>query len=105
MALLLTLDQISLAFGYLPLLEGASLRIEGGERVALIGRNGTGKSTLLKLITGELPPDRGDVWRAPGLRIARLEQDVPDAGSRSVREELQAGLRPAADADSWETSH
>jgi ABC transport system ATP-binding/permease protein len=105
MPVLLTVDRISLAFGYLPLFDGASLRIEGGERLALIGRNGTGKSTLLKVIAGDLPPDAGEVWRAPGLRIARLEQEVPDSGLRTVRQELEAGLRPAAGADAWTVSH
>ncbi len=91
---LLTLDQVSLAFGYLPLFEDASLRIEPGERLALIGRNGTGKSTLLKVITGELPPDGGTVWQAPGLSVARLSQDAGELGDRTVREEVAAGLRP-----------
>jgi ABC transport system ATP-binding/permease protein len=74
---LVTLDHISHAFGHLPLLDDASLQIEPGERLALIGRNGTGKSTLLQIVSGELPPDRGSVWRAPGTRVARLVQDVP----------------------------
>jgi ATP-binding cassette subfamily F protein uup len=73
---LLTLDSVSLAYGHLPLFEGADLRIEPGERIALIGRNGTGKSSLLKVVSGESTPDAGSVWRSPGLRIARLEQDV-----------------------------
>ena len=52
----------------------------------LIGRNGTGKSSLLKVIAGEVPPDGGTIWRAPGLRVARLEQDVPGtAGPHGVR--------------------
>jgi ATP-binding cassette subfamily F protein uup len=72
-----TLDHLHHAYGHLPLLDDASLQIEPGERVALIGRNGTGKSTLLQIVSGELPPDRGTVWRAPGTRVARLVQDVP----------------------------
>ena len=74
---LVALDHLSHAFGHLPLLDDASLQIEPGERVALIGRNGTGKSTLLQIVSGELPPDAGTVWRAPGTRVARLVQDVP----------------------------
>jgi len=62
----------------MPLFENASLRVEPGERICLIGRNGSGKSTLLKLIAGEIPADGGSVWRAPRLRISRLEQDLPD---------------------------
>jgi ATP-binding cassette subfamily F protein uup len=101
---LLTLEQVSLAFGHLPLLENADLRIELGERLALIGRNGTGKSTLLKIVAGELAPDAGSVWTAPGLRIARLSQDVADLGIGTVRDEVAAGLRPGA-ADHWEVAH
>ena len=51
---LLTLQNLSIAFGHLPLLDGADLRIESGERICLIGRNGTGKSTLLRVISGEV---------------------------------------------------
>jgi ATP-binding cassette subfamily F protein uup len=97
---LLTLDSVSLAFGHLPLFTAADLRIEPGERIALIGRNGSGKSSLLKVISGETPPDAGVIWRTPGLRVARLEQDVlaydddasRDAGNRSVFDEVAGGL-------------
>jgi ATP-binding cassette subfamily F protein uup len=89
---LLTLDNISLAFGHLPLLESVQLQIDAGERLALIGRNGSGKSSLLKVISGDVPPDAGTVWRAPGVRVARLDQDMPLVGSRTVFEEVAAGL-------------
>jgi ATP-binding cassette subfamily F protein uup len=101
---LLTLDQISLAYGYLPLFENASLRIDAGERIALIGRNGSGKSSLLKVVEGGLAPDAGSVWRAPGLRVSRLAQEVPDQVTRTVREELIAGLPARTDTDAW-TEH
>ena len=89
---LLTLDRVSLAYGHLPLFTAPDLRIEPGERIALIGRNGSGKSSLLKVVSGELAPDAGDVWRSPGLRIARLEQEVPAAAARTVRAEVEEGL-------------
>ncbi len=102
---LLTLDDVSLAYGYLPLFEQADLRIEPGERLALIGRNGTGKSTLLKVVGGEVEPDSGRVWRSPGLRMARLAQDVPETTTRTVREEVAAGLPATAAADDWMHAH
>ena len=97
---LLTLEDVSHAYGYLPLLEDVQLRVEAGERLALIGRNGTGKSTLLSIVSGELTPDGAWVWRAPGTRVARLVQDVPLESDRTVRDEVTAGLREVAhDAD------
>ncbi|HEY3885056.1 MAG TPA: ATP-binding cassette domain-containing protein [Vicinamibacterales bacterium] len=90
--MLLTLDHVSLAFGYLPLFADASLQIDTGERIALIGRNGTGKSTLLKVIAGEIAPDAGTIWRAPALRIARLSQEAAvHTGDRTARDEIAAG--------------
>jgi ATP-binding cassette subfamily F protein uup len=88
---LLTLQDVSLAFGHLPLLEGANLQIEPGERIALIGRNGTGKPTLLRVIS-ERPRDGGLVWRSPGLRVSRLDQDVPLTEDHSVFDEVAEGL-------------
>jgi len=72
----IALDDVSTAFGHVPLLDHAMLTIEAGERIALIGRNGTGKSTLLRILAGELVPDAGSVRREPGLRTARLAQDA-----------------------------
>jgi len=86
---LLHLQRVSLAFGHLPLFEEADLRIEPGERIALIGRNGTGKSSLLKVIAGEVPPDAGTIWRTPALRVARLDQEV--GGQTGVRPESDQG--------------
>jgi ABC transport system ATP-binding/permease protein len=73
---LLTADRIAVSFGREPLLDAAALQIEAGERIAVIGRNGTGKSTLLKILSGELAPDAGTIWRAPGAEAARLAQDT-----------------------------
>ena len=80
-----------MAYGHLPLLDAASLQIDEKERVALVGRNGAGKSTLLQLVTGELPPDAGSIWRQPGLRVARLSQDVPLSTDRTVFDVVSEG--------------
>ena len=89
---LLSFDRVSIAYGREPLLEGASFQIEAGERVCLIGRNGTGKSTLLKLVDGEALPDAGEIWRAPGLRISRLAQELPESPSATVYDAVAEGL-------------
>src|SRR5918912_1628572 len=103
---LLTLDRVSIAYGHLPLLDGVSLQIDARERVAVIGRNGTGKSTLLKIISGEGSADSGSVWRQPGLRVARLEQDVPLSADRSVFDVVAEGHTHHLDEDeSWLREH
>ena len=88
----INLRNISLAFGGPPLFEDISLRISKGERICLLGRNGTGKSTLLKVIAGELPPDDGVIDRRQGLRVARLEQDVPRNLHGTIYEAITQGL-------------
>ena len=84
---LVSLDRVSIAYGHLPLLEDGTLRLDPGERVCVIGRNGTGKSTLLEILAGVLPPDRGVVRREPGARTAMLVQDVPLSSDRPVLDE------------------
>ncbi|HGX3401044.1 TPA: ATP-binding cassette domain-containing protein [Acinetobacter nosocomialis] len=77
----ITLRDVQLAFGGPALLDGANFNLERGERVCLIGRNGEGKSTLLKLIVGSLLPDSGEVSIQNGLTVSMLAQDVPmDSG-------------------------
>ena len=89
---LITLDHVGMAFGHLPLLADASMFVDAGERVAIIGRNGTGKSTLLRILSGELEPDSGAIWRAPSLVTARLGQDAALAADRSVFDVVAEGL-------------
>jgi ATP-binding cassette subfamily F protein uup len=90
----INLRNISLAFGGPALFEDISLRIGKGERICLLGRNGTGKSTLLKVISGELPPDSGVIDRQQGLRVARLEQDIPRDQQGTIYESIALGLGP-----------
>jgi len=89
---LVSLDNISMAYGHLPLLQDANLQIEAGERVCVIGRNGTGKSTLLQIMSGDVQPDAGTIWRQPNLGIARLVQDVPLSADRPVFDVVSEGL-------------
>jgi len=94
---LITLDHISMAYGHLPLLEDASMQIEARERVCVIGRNGTGKSTLLQIMGGDVAPDAGTVWTLPGTRTARLVQDVPLSDDRPVFDIVSEGLGELGD--------
>ncbi len=100
---LLTLDHISAAFGHVPLLDDASLQIDAGERIAVVGRNGTGKSTLLKIIAADIEPDAGAIWRGPGVKVSRLPQDVIDANTdrRSVHDVVAEGVH-GLDEEDWE---
>ena len=91
-----------MAYGHLPLLDDASLQVEPRERVCVIGRNGTGKSTLLRIISGELQPEDGSVWRQPGLRIGRLAQDVPLNDPRPVSVVVSEGLDHSPEIEEWQ---
>ena len=74
---LLSLQEVNIGFGRPLLIEHANLQIERGEKVCLLGRNGTGKSTLLKLINGDLIPDSGEIVRQKGMHTAYLSQEIP----------------------------
>ncbi len=102
---LVALDRVSIAFGHLPLLDAASLQIDPGERIAVLGRNGTGKSTLLQIISGETQPDSGSVWRQPSVRVARLVQDVPLTDTRTVAAVVAEGVSGGHDKEEWLRDH
>lgn len=89
---LLKFSDVSLAFGAMPLLDKVSWQIARGERVCIIGRNGTGKSSMMKLVKGDQKPDDGSVWRAPGLKIGELPQELPVADGRTVFDVVAEGL-------------
>jgi ATP-binding cassette subfamily F protein uup len=101
---LLRLDDVSLAFGSRPLLDHASLQVGEGERVCVVGRNGEGKSSLLRLVAGVGVPDDGAVWVRPGARIAMLAQDLDAVADARVRAIVEQGLGPDA-GEAWETAH
>jgi len=89
---LLQLSQLSLAYGHVPLLDRIDLVVEPGERIGLIGRNGSGKSSLLKIIEGLAAADEGKVWRAPQLKLASVSQEPAFRPGQSVFEAVAEGL-------------
>jgi len=89
---LLRLDKVSLAYGHRPLLDGVKLEIRRGERVCLVGRNGEGKSSLLRLLSGDGVPDEGNIWIRPGTRIAVLSQEVMTDSHDPVFDVVAGGL-------------
>jgi ATP-binding cassette subfamily F protein uup len=95
---LISLQEVSLGFGGPRLLDGINLQIERGESVGLLGRNGMGKSTLLKLVNGDLNPQSGVVSRQQGLRSAYLPQEVPQGLIGTIAEIVASGLDPSAAA-------
>ncbi|MBI3171652.1 MAG: ATP-binding cassette domain-containing protein, partial [Hydrocarboniphaga effusa] len=90
--MLLNLKNVSLNLGRTVLLDQANLTLEAGERLCLLGRNGVGKSTLLKLIAGEQQPDSGELSRAQNLRVSQLPQDVPAGLGGTVYDVVAEGL-------------
>ncbi|MDP6625166.1 MAG: ATP-binding cassette domain-containing protein, partial [Nitrospinota bacterium] len=90
---LITFQNVHLAFGGPVIFDGINLSVEEGEKVSLTGRNGTGKSTLLKLISGSVSPDSGFVSIQKGIRVAFLSQEVPPDLAGSVFDEIAGGLQ------------
>ena len=89
---LVRFDDVSFGYGDQPILIDANLVLEPGERVCLIGRNGAGKSSTFRLITGEQDVDQGDIVRKPDLVVAELAQALPAGIDRTVREVVRSGL-------------
>ena len=88
---LLSLRNIRVAFGGPPLLAGANLQVEPGDRICLLGRNGTGKSTLLKVVNGEIAPDEGEIVRQQGVTVALVPQEIPPGLFGTVQEVVSGG--------------
>ena len=94
---LLRLDKASLHYGTQVLLDEVDLVITRGDKLGLLGRNGTGKTTLLKVLAGELGPDSGERWLRPGVKLARLEQTLPEGDELTVFEVIASGLSRAGE--------
>src|SRR5512135_3094749 len=95
---LLSANDLALAYGYQRLLESVTVTLGEGEKVGLVGRNGCGKTSLLRILAGHQQPDGGEVARRRGLRIGYLPQEFELDESKTVGENIQAG---AADLLSW----
>ena len=89
---LISLEKVCLAFGHHQLLDRSDLQFDLGERIALIGRNGGGKSSLLRIIANEIKPDDGKVWRAPALKIAYVPQEPDLDVTCTIFQEVSKGL-------------
>jgi ATP-binding cassette subfamily F protein 3 len=87
-----TLQDVHKAFGPEVVLDQLNLQLHDGEKVGMVGANGSGKTTILRLITGEMTPDMGRVIRQKGLRIGYLPQEASFSGQRTVLEEMHAGV-------------
>ena len=99
---LITLSGVALAYGGPPLLQSVDLRIDRGERVCLMGRNGTGKSSLMRLVQGIEAPDAGELLRKPGLRTAFLQQQVPAVTEGNVLDLVAGGAPGPPDEEPWQ---
>jgi ATP-binding cassette subfamily F protein uup len=89
---LLSLQDATIAFGGPPLLDRTGMTLDRGERVSLLGRNGAGKSTVLKILDGTLPLAQGELVKQTGIRVARLDQEVPEGMSGTLFDVVAAGL-------------
>ncbi len=90
------LSKVCLAYGHVPLLDHVDLVLEPGERTGLIGRNGSGKSSLLGLVAGSASPDDGKVWRAPGAQVALVAQEPLFEAGDTVLQAVSRTFDPAA---------
>ena len=89
---LLRLDKAALHYGHLVLLDDVDLSISGGRKIGLLGRNGVGKTTLLRVLAGEVALDAGTRWLRPGTRLAWLQQTLPQADASTVYDVVASGL-------------
>ena len=99
---LLQFHQVTLRYTNVPLLDQIDLQIDSGERVCLVGRNGSGKTSIMRVISGEEKPQEGDIIKPPGVVLTRLPQEVPDGITGTVHEVIHRGLRVGGTEEDWE---
>jgi len=99
---LVTIRNLSLRFRGPPLLDDVTCHVEAGQRIGLLGRNGAGKTSLMRLLAGAIQPDAGSVEFAPAATVALLQQDVPQDLAGPVREIVATGLPPAPADAAWQ---
>jgi ABC transport system ATP-binding/permease protein len=92
---IITIQDLSIGFRGPPLLDGVDCQIEAGQRIGLLGRNGAGKTTFLRILSGQVQPDHGEVVFAPRTRVSLLPQDVPQSVEGTVEEVIRSGLEGA----------
>ena len=94
---LITVRDLRIGFRGPPLLDGVSCQIEPGQRIGLLGRNGAGKTTFMRILSGEMQPDAGEVAFAPGTRMSLLPQDVPADVQGKVHDVIATGIPHTGD--------
>ena len=99
---LLQLRGVTLRYTDLPLLDQVDLQVDPGERVCLVGRNGTGKTSIMRVIAGEEKPQEGEITKPNGVVLTRLPQEVPDGITGTVYEVVHSGLRVGGTEEEWE---
>ena len=100
---LLQLRQITLKYSAAPLLDQVDFQVEAGERICLLGRNGAGKTSLMRIITGEETPNEGELILSDAVKVTRLIQEIPDDVTGTVMEVLHSGLRADRHEEEWQT--
>ena len=100
---LLQLRQVTLKYSAAPLLDQIDFLVEAGERICLLGRNGAGKTSLMRIITGEETPNAGEIIRPDSTVITRLIQEIPDDITGTVIDVMHSGLRPDRHEEQWQT--
>jgi ATP-binding cassette subfamily F protein uup len=100
---LLQLREITLKYGAQPLLDQVDFQVDAGERICLLGRNGAGKTSLMRIITGEETPNAGELILPNEAVVTRLIQEIPDDITGTVMEVIHSGLRPDRHEEEWQT--